>query len=97
MKRRRFIRASRRAADRDDLVAAYWAWRRECAAVRAAYGRWVHAATSEACGAAAAYRAALDREERAAHIYARFLSRPQHRRGPDIGLHLAEIAAPFGA
>ncbi|HTU84662.1 MAG TPA: hypothetical protein VMF57_03750 [Solirubrobacteraceae bacterium] len=97
MKLRRLTRAGRRRADVDEAVAAYSAWRRECAAVRAAYGKWARAAKSEACSAFVAYRVALDREEQAAVIYARLLPRARRRPELDVARQLAQIAAPFGA
>jgi hypothetical protein len=59
----------------DDAVVAYVAWREESATVWAAYGRWSSAAAEEAIRAHAAYNAALDREEIAAHVYARLVER----------------------
>ena len=56
---------------------AYIDWREECAAVEAAYRRWVGAAESDAQLAYAAYVAGLDREERAAVVY-RELAAPRH-------------------
>lgn len=97
MKLRRFTRLARRRADVDDAVAAYSAWKRECAAVRAAYGKWVRSARSDACGAFAAYRVALDREQHAADIYARLLPRGRHRPELDVARQLAQLPAPFGA
>jgi hypothetical protein len=41
-------------------------WRSESARVRAAYARWLEAPPSDRAPAFAAYRAAVDREERAA-------------------------------
>jgi len=72
MKLRRPTRARRRRTDIDNALAAYSAWRRECASVGDAYGRWRRATTSDARSAFAGYRLALDREERAAEIYAGF-------------------------
>jgi hypothetical protein len=57
-----------------DAVAAYWCWRRESAAACAAYGTWARTAASGARSAFAAYQMALDREERAARVYARLVS-----------------------
>jgi len=97
MKFRRLTRAARRRANIDDVVAAYSAWRRECAAVRAAYGRWVRAARSDARFAFAAYHVALDREQRAAEIYARLLRRVQRQPELEVARQLAELPVPFGA
>ena len=54
----------------DEAMDAYLDWREECAAVWAASERWVGASVGDAPMAAAAYRAALDREERASDVYA---------------------------
>ena len=51
--------------------AAYLGWRNECSAVRIAYDRWRKADRDAEQFAWAAYLAALDREERAAHAYRR--------------------------
>ena len=45
----------------------------------AAYGHWSSAAADEAIRAHAAYRAALDREETAAHLYAILVERVSER------------------
>jgi hypothetical protein len=97
MKLRRFTRTGRRRAQLDAVLAAYTAWRRECAAVRAAYLKWARAARSDAHVAFAAYRVALDREERAADIYARLLPRAQ--RGPelDVAMQLSQLPTPSRA
>jgi len=63
----------------DEAVLAYVAWREESAAVWAAYGHWSSAAADEAIRAHAAYRAALDREETAAHLYAILVERVSER------------------
>jgi len=99
MSLRRFTRAGRRRAAVDDVVAAYSVWRDECAAVRSAYGRWARAPRSDACFAFAAYRVALDREEKAANVYARLLPRAQRRAELNVARQLAQIPvpAPFGA
>ena len=59
----------------DDAVLAYVQWREECAAVWNAYRWWESATTEDAVGAHAAYRAALDREEAAATVYAKLIDR----------------------
>jgi hypothetical protein len=59
----------------DEAVDAYVDWREECATVRDAYERWRRAAAVGAGSAFAAYRAAVDREERAADIYAEVMGR----------------------
>jgi hypothetical protein len=59
----------------DEAVDAYVDWREECATVRDAYERWGRALAADAGSAFAAYRAAVDREERAADIYAELMGR----------------------
>jgi hypothetical protein len=56
------------------LTYAYIDWREECAALEAAYRNWVSAEASDAELAFAAYRAALDREQRASVIYGELVS-----------------------
>ena len=97
MKLKPFIRVGRRRADIDDVVRAYWTWRRECAAARAAYRRWTHAAASDARCTFAAYRLALDREEWAADTYAGLLSGVRRRPELDVARRLAELPSLFGA
>ena len=50
-------------------------WREERAAVWLAYDGWTSAPTADAAVAFAVYRAALDREERAAEVYGRLVMR----------------------
>jgi hypothetical protein len=59
----------------DEALLAYVEWREESAVVWAAYGRWARASTDDSRGAHAAYRAALDREEAAAQVYASLVER----------------------
>ena len=59
----------------DDAVYAYLDWRAECTAVWHAYRRWTTAAGTDAALTFGAYMAALDREETAANVYARLMSR----------------------
>lgn len=77
-----FAKSTRRR-DLDAVLAAYSCWRAECAAVRTAYRAWAHAVPADASLAFACYRKAIDREERAADIYARGVRRL--RRLPDLG------------
>ena len=90
-------RAGRRRADVDKAVSAYSAWRCECAAVRAAYGRWTRAARRDAWSAFAAYRVALEREERAANIYAGLLPRARRRPEFEVARQLAQRLPRVGA
>jgi hypothetical protein len=59
----------------DDAVTAYVEWREECLAVWNAYGSWASAPREDVRRAHAAYRAALDREEAAAKVYAGLMRR----------------------
>jgi hypothetical protein len=59
----------------DDLIEAYLEWREECVCVRISYDDWTSSIDAEAGSAFSAYRAALEREERACHIYAECLAR----------------------
>ena len=53
----------------DALIDSYVEWREECETVETAYGRWTQSERSEHGVAYTAYRAALDREEKAAAVY----------------------------
>jgi hypothetical protein len=59
----------------DDAVIAYVEWREECTEVWNAYGSWASAPPKDVRRAHAAYRAALDREEAAAKVYAGLMRR----------------------
>jgi hypothetical protein len=59
----------------DDAVIAYVEWREECTEVWDAYGWWAIAPREDVRRAHAAYRAALDREEAAAKVYAGLMKR----------------------
>lgn len=59
----------------DKAVLAYVEWREECTAVWDAYARWTCAPARERAHVDAAYRAALDREEAAANVYAKLMAR----------------------
>jgi hypothetical protein len=54
----------------DEAVDAYVDWRDECRAVWDAYQRWESAPAVDAGSLFPGYSAALDREERAAQVYA---------------------------
>ena len=62
----------------DDAVIAYVEWREECMEVWNAYGWWASAPPEDVRRAHAAYRAALDREEAAANVYAGLMKRVGH-------------------
>jgi hypothetical protein len=53
----------------DEMIDGYVSWREACAAVDIAYDNWTRAAREDDELAFTAYRAALDREERAAAGY----------------------------
>jgi hypothetical protein len=59
----------------DEAVDAYVDWHEERATVWDAYARWTSASAPDSRLAFSAYRAALDREERAAHMYAELMTR----------------------
>jgi hypothetical protein len=59
----------------DELVDAYVDWREERGTVWDAYERWTCACVPDSPLAFSAYCAALDREERAAHVYAELMTR----------------------
>ena len=94
---RRLTRVGRWNTDVDYVLDAYTAWKAECAAVCSAYTSWTSAATSDTSVAFAAYHVALDREERAAAVYARRLSHARCRPEIDVARQLAQLPVPFGA
>jgi hypothetical protein len=57
------------------LIDSYVDWREECVAVQAAYDWWRDRPHGELATAFLAYRAALDREERASEVYAEWVNR----------------------
>jgi hypothetical protein len=59
----------------DEAIDAYVDWGEECASVWDAYARWTSARVSDSPLAFCAYQAALDREARAAHVYAELMTR----------------------
>jgi hypothetical protein len=59
----------------DEAVDAYVDWREECTEVWDAYERWRRAPAADAPFAFSAYCAAVDREERASHMYAKLMTR----------------------
>jgi hypothetical protein len=59
----------------DDAVISYVEWREESTEVWTAYGSWASAPPEDVRCAHAAYRAALDREEAAAKVYAGLIKR----------------------
>jgi hypothetical protein len=59
----------------DAIMDGYVSWREASAAAAAEYRRWTRASPRERAGAFDGYRAALDREERAAAEYQRLVER----------------------
>ncbi|HET8672571.1 MAG TPA: hypothetical protein VFL87_02975 [Thermoleophilaceae bacterium] len=53
----------------DAFIDTYVDWREECESVKAAYDRWTRSECSRRTLAYEAYRAALDREEKAADVH----------------------------
>jgi hypothetical protein len=64
----------------DEFVESYGCWRQESTAVRHAYERWAGAEAPDRTLAWTAYRAALDREDRAARAYRECAERVANRR-----------------
>ncbi|HEY2654328.1 MAG TPA: hypothetical protein VGI55_00975 [Solirubrobacteraceae bacterium] len=85
-------RAARRRAVAEAAVAAYSQWREECAAVRSTYRRWASASAVDEPLAFIAYKAALDREQRAATLYARLIRRAGHV----VEIGLAQVQTSSG-
>ena len=77
----------------DEAIAAYVDWREACVAVSDAYQRWAQACFADARLAFGGYRAALDREERAARVYASLVTQIATDRLPIPAL-LAEAVDP---
>ena len=63
------IPGARRSPWLDESLESYELWRDRCAEVRIAYVRWTEAEPVEQAFAFAAYRAALEREDRAARAH----------------------------
>jgi hypothetical protein len=59
----------------DRLIDAYVSWREACLQVSDAYGSWASETGLAATSAFGRYMAALDREERAAEVYAGLVRR----------------------
>jgi hypothetical protein len=64
------VKSKVRPALIDGMMDLYVDWREECVALRKAYERWSSVRLVERELAFAAYRAALDREDRASAVYA---------------------------
>jgi hypothetical protein len=76
------------------LTYAYIDWREECAALEAAYRRWVSADAADAELAFVAYKAALDREQRASVIYGELVSRSNEVLPDDLRPTPPDVATP---
>jgi hypothetical protein len=61
----------------DELIEAYVGWREACVRVRDAYRLWAGDTGPDSGLAFGLYRAALDEEQHAAEIYARFVRRAE--------------------
>lgn len=59
----------------DRLIEAYVSWRETCLQVSEAYGSWTRETGLPATSEFGRYMAALDREERAAEVYAGLVER----------------------
>jgi hypothetical protein len=68
----------------DDLVLAYVEWREESTAVWQVYGWWTGTGSENAARAHAVYRAALDREEAAARVYAKLIEAARQLLKPEL-------------
>jgi hypothetical protein len=80
----------------DRLMDMYVEWREECAALWEAHARWRAAPAAERALAFASYRAALDREEWAAHVYAdlvKQLAPPCHGEHANLPTQSQRLAA----
>ena len=69
----------------DDAVRAYADWREACGDVWEAYDWWARVRCNDGVCAHAVYRAALDREEAAARVYARRMEALGERFGTPPG------------
>jgi hypothetical protein len=89
-------RAARRRAVVDAAVAAHSQWRQECSAVRSTYRQWARASAMNEPLAFDAYKAALDREEGAATLYARLIRRAGRLGEIDLAQQVAQIETSSG-
>jgi hypothetical protein len=79
----------------DATMDAYVEWREESLRVWEAYQRWLSAGRTDAALAFLAYVAAVDREERAAEVYAGHISRLDHlvtRSQPRAPAHETQVS-----
>ena len=97
MRLKPIMRSARQRALVDAAVIAYTQWRWECAAVRNAYRRWKSVSAFDRPRAFDAYKATLDREEGAAKLYARLMTRAGHLAEAGLAHQLAQIQISSGA
>jgi hypothetical protein len=62
----------------DELLDAYLDWRQQSTDVQSAYRRWNDAPKADSALAYAAYKGALDREQRASECYAEMIRNTSH-------------------
>jgi hypothetical protein len=88
-------RRLRRRGDVHKALDAYVEWHDACIAVQAAYGVWRARRGSDRVLAFYAYEEALDREERAANVYARFIRAFGEATGASPTQSLAEFSVSW--
>jgi len=86
----------RRRAAAANALAAYVEWRSESDAVRVAYRAWGGARALDEPRAFDAFKAALDREESAAVLFARRMRRAHRLAETGLALQLAQIQTGLG-
>jgi hypothetical protein len=87
----------RRGRDIHKALDAYVEWRDACIGVRAAYGAWRGRRGSDAALAFYVYENALEREERAANVYAKLARALGEVTGAGPPQRRPEISASQGA
>jgi hypothetical protein len=87
----------RRRRDVHKALDAYVEWREACVAVQVAYGLWRSRRGSDRALAFYAYADALDREERAADVYARLVRAFGGATRAGAAVPLAELSGSHGA
>jgi hypothetical protein len=68
----------------DELLDAYLDWRQQSADVESAYRRWNSAPKTDSALAYAAYKGALDREQRASECYAEMIRSTSHMSAEEL-------------
>ena len=81
----------------DEAVRSYVEWRKECTAVWDAYRRWASAPMADAALAFGAYASALDREQRAAKVYAGLMRHVGHLVETGLDYPITHTLAGSGA